>query len=370
MNVPMLDPQRGNAEILNELEAAVLKVIRSGKYILGEEVEKFEKTCAEYLGCSDTIAVSSGTDALLLSLMTLGIGPGDEVICPSFTFFATAGAVSRVGAVPVFVDIYPNCFTLDIDSVRNAITANTKAIIPVHLFGQSADMLPLIQLAEQYKLFIIEDACQAIGTEYMNKKVGTLGTTGCFSFFPSKNLGGFGDAGLVSTNDPVLAKELRSMRVHGGKQQYIHERVGGNFRIDALQAALLNVKLKYLPEAELARKRHAALYIAALDKCTNFTIPLLQRGKHVWNQFTLRVHNEQRDSLQFFLRNKGIASAIYYPLPLHKQTCFQDVVPQDCFFPETDRAAQEVLSVPIASEITDEELFYVIEALSEFDETP
>lgn len=225
MNIAMLNPQRSNASYQIELEQAALSVLRSGKYILGSEVEAFEKACAEFFECNETIAVSSGTDALILSLMTYGIGLGDEVICPSFTFFATAGAIFRVGAKPVFVDIFPDCFTCDTEAIHKAITSRTKAIIPVHLFGQSADMNAIQKIATAHNLLIIEDACQAIGTEVDEKKVGTIGDVGCFSFFPSKNLGGFGDSGLVTTNDKYIAQELRAMRVHGGKQQYVHERV-------------------------------------------------------------------------------------------------------------------------------------------------
>lgn len=368
MNVPMLDPQKSNAPYQDELERVALNVIRSGKYILGTEVETFEKTCAQYLSCEDTIAVSSGTDALILSLMALGIGPGDEVICPSFTFFATASSIVRVGAVPVFVDVYPGCFTINSSEIINAITDKTKAIIPVHLFGQSAEMEAILKIAKEHNLFIIEDACQAIGAEHI-RKAGTLGDTGCFSFFPSKNLGGFGDAGLVSTNNKDLAKELRSLRVHGSSKQYYHDKIGGNFRIDALQATLLNVKIKYLPEAEVKRIEHADLYFEHLQNVKTFMLPPKVRGHHTFNQFTIRVVDDRRDSLQVFLKDKGITSAIYYPLPLHQQKCFEHLVPRDLFLSETEKLSKEVLSLPIASELSNDQIMYVINSLLEFDKS-
>jgi dTDP-4-amino-4,6-dideoxygalactose transaminase len=370
MKVPILDPARCNAQFMGELEEAAIRVLRSGKYILGEEVEAFEKACAEYLGCKYAIAVSSGTDALVLSLMTLGIGPGDEVICPSFTFFATAGAISRVGAKPVFVDILPECFTCDPEDIRRKITDKTKAIIPVHLFGQSADMEVIVDIANEHKLHIIEDAAQAIGCEYggyfRGSLVGNVGL-GCFSFFPSKNLGGFGDGGLVTTNDDAVAQELKIMRVHGGKEVYKHSRIGGNFRLDALQCSLLNVKLKYLPDMESMRECNAEFYQDNLRKLRDYiVVPKVVRGYHVWNQFTIRVKNGRRDELKNYLQSKGVSTGVYYPLPLHKQVCFVDIVPEGLSLPETELASQEVLSLPIASELRTDEIMYVIDSIKEF----
>jgi dTDP-4-amino-4,6-dideoxygalactose transaminase len=368
MKVPILDPQKQNFPIKSELEQVVLKVLNSGQYILGQEVKDFEKKIADYLEVEEAIGVSSGTDALILSLMTLGIGPGDEVICPSFTFFATAGAIARVGARPVFVDIYRDCFTIDVSSIMRAITKKTKAIIPVHLFGQSADMTSILNLAKRFGLIIIEDAAQAIGSKCLGSYIGSFGATGCFSFFPSKNLGGFGDAGLITTQDKDLAKELRIMRVHGGREQYIHQQVGGNFRIDALQAALLSVKLDSLDEMGQLRFEHAVQYNYALSSCSLYELPYMRRGLHVYNQFTIRVLYGQRDKLREFLSKKGIGTGIYYPIPLHRQECFKDIVPYDLFLTETDLASQECLSLPISSELTKAQINYVIKALLEFNE--
>lgn len=363
MKVPLLDPRLNNESCIEELEAAASSVLRSGQYILGQRVEDFESQISTYLNVDHAIGVSSGTDALLLSLMALDIGPGDEVICPSFTFFATAGSIVRVGATPVFVDIQPDCFTCDPSSIESAITSKTKAIIPVHLFGQSADMTRISAIAKKYSLFVIEDAAQAIGCELNGIKVGRIGDIGCFSFFPSKNLGGFGDAGLVTTNDSNLASKLRTLRVHGGKDRYFHDAVGGNFRIDALQAALLSVKLPYLNNQELRRWENSCMYETLL-KNSGFILPKEVRGKHVYNQYTIKVP-KKRDELQKYLAKKGIASGIYYPLPLHKQKCFQHLVPGDIDLPVTDGIAKTCLSLPIASELTVEQLIYVSNTLQE-----
>lgn len=381
MKVPLLDPTRGNAPLLEELQAAAERVIKSGRYILGPEVEAFEEACAEYLGCKYAIGVSSGTDALLASLMAFGIGPGDEVICPSFTFFATAGSIARTGAIPVFTDINPWSFTMCAQDILYRITPRTKAIIPVHLFGQSADMDVIVRLANAYGFAIIEDAAQAIGCEYREKKVGTFGI-GCFSFFPSKNLGGFGDGGLITTDDSSLADELRSIRNHGAKAAYVHDTVGGNFRIDALQCALLNVKLPYTDKYADKRREHAQTYYDKLNGLTLYELPLPTFGKHVYNQYTIRVYNGQRDAVKDFLQSKGVMSAIYYPIPLHKQQCFlkQGLPlihmsnPDPKLFcgapdlPFTDAAAKEVLSIPVASELSTEEIEYVAQCLIEFSE--
>lgn len=365
MNVPILDTVRSHCEIQDEIEEAALRVLRGGQYILGQEVADFESAIAEYLGVSHAVGVSSGTDALILAMMALGIGPGDEVICPSFTFFATAGAVSRLGATPVFVDILPSCFTLDPAKVQAVITENTKAIIPVHLFGQSAAMTQLNNIASENDLYVIEDACQAIGCALDDVKVGGLGTAGCFSFFPSKNLGGYGDAGLVTTNDDNLATEIRSLRVHGG-QGYYHAKVGGNFRIDALQSALLAVKLQKLPNYEKRRQENADSYRANLDGVDGIQLPEVVRGTHVYNQFTIRVLDNKRDELRAYLQEQGVFSGIYYPLPLHQQECFADVVPEGTSLPITEQLCQECLSLPVAAEFHDGEIRYVAEKIVDF----
>lgn len=358
----MLNTVLGNQRWQTELETAALEVIRSGQYILGKEVTLFEEKCSNYIGALYSVGVSSGTDALLLCLMTLGIGPGDEVICPSFTFFATAGVISRVGAKPVFVDVLLDCFTMDPVKVKSAITDKTKAIIPVHLFGQCSNIEALRSAIGTRKITIIEDAAQAIGTSNGSTQVGTLGELGCFSFFPSKNLGGLGDSGLVTTNDKNLAEELRCMRVHGGKQRYYHDKVGGNFRIDTLQAAMLRVKLKYLTEEANKRKENAAYY---LDNVSNerIVLPKEVRGSHSWNQFTLRVLDGRRSELIDLLNKKEIGNAIYYPLPLHKQECFKHLgIAFD--MKVTDLLSEEVLSIPIAPELTKDQLQFVAETLS------
>jgi len=369
MKVPLLDPARGNAPIVEELEAAASRVIRGGKYILGVEVEEFEKACAALIGVKHAIFVSSGTDALIVSLMALGIGPGDAVGCPSFTFFATAGAVARLGAVPVFVDVLPDCLTMNPNELYDVsnVLDGMKAIIPVHLFGQCADMEALRSFSKATHVRIIEDACQAIGASWEPcSMAGATGDLGCFSFFPSKNLGGFGDGGLVTTQDDELASRVRSLRVHGSRETYFHDEVGGNFRGDALQAALLSVKLRYLPKYEAARKRHAFIYLAQVDNPL-ITMPPVVRGKHVWNQFTVRVADGRRDALKAFLANRGVASAIYYPLPLHEQKCF---IKQYGTWPQSELASRECLSIPVAAELWDEEIQYVAECLNEFRGSP
>jgi dTDP-4-amino-4,6-dideoxygalactose transaminase len=362
MMVPLLDPVRGNAPIAEELKAAASRVIRSGKYILGTEVEAFERACAALIGAKHAIFVSSGTDALIVSLMALGIGRGDKVAVPSFTFFATAGAVARVGATPIFVDILPDSFTMDPRGV-DAICGFFSAIIPVHLFGQCADMEAFQAFSRNTGIPVIEDACQAIGASWEPcSMAGATGDLGCFSFFPSKNLGGFGDGGLVTTQDDELADRVRSLRVHGAKEAYFHEEVGGNFRGDALQAALLAVKLRHLSEYEAARKRHAFIYLSQVENPL-ITLPKVVRGHHVWNQFTVRVADGKRDALKSFLADRGIASAIYYPLPLHEQECFGQ---KHLVLPHSEGASRQCLSLPVAAELWDEEIKYVAKYLNEF----
>lgn len=370
MNVPMLDPVKANAPYQQEIEDAALRVLRSGKFIMGKEVEDFEESCNKYLGSKHSIAVSSGTDALLLSLMALGVGPGDEVICPSFTFFATAGSIARLGATPVFADVQRWTFNITDDKIKELITNKTKAIIPVHLFGKSCWMDSIMELANQHNIPVIEDACQSIGATYKDKKVGTIGTTGCFSFFPSKNLGGFGDSGLVTTNDDELADKMRMLRVHGSKKTYEHLAVGANFRIDALQAAMLNVKLKYLKNQEDKRIYHGRYYNHILTSSLQlhkFECPIEEGlGRHVFNQYTLKVKRGMRDALQLYLKDRGIGSAVYYPKPLHQQECFKHLT-VGRVLTTTDMLAEEVLSIPVASELTEEQVMYVANTLCEWD---
>ncbi len=369
--VPLLDPVRGNAALDQQLMAACARVLHSGRYILGPEVETFEAACAAYLRVKHAIGVSSGTDALLMALMALDLEPGDEVICPSFTFFATAGSVWRSGAKPVFVDSLPDTFNLDPRDVERKLGPRTRAIIPVHLFGQAADLGPILELARSRGIAVIEDAAQAIGAEYHGQRVGGLGDSGCFSFFPSKNLGGFGDAGLLTSQDDALAQKLRMLRTHGGLKTYEHKVVGGNFRIDALQAALLAVKLPHLDQDTAARQAHAQHYrtrlvaagVASGDGGAPVVLPALKESRHVFNQFVIRVP-KRRDALRDHLGEKNIGCAVYYPLPLHQQPCFQAVA--GGALPVAEQLAREVLAVPIAAELTRDEIDFVCDAIISF----
>lgn len=371
MRVPILDPVKGNESIQKELEETALRVLRSGQFIMGDDVLQLEDRCAKFCGAKHAIAVSSGTDALLLALMAYDIGPGDEVICPAFTFFATAGSIARVGATPVFVDIQYDTFNIDPDCVEKAITENTKAIIPVHLFGQCADMSEINQIAKRHGLAVIEDACQAIGAFYypsnrIRKSAGNLGDIGCFSFFPSKNVGGFGDGGLVTTNNDELAEKMRALRVHGGTRQYYHDMIGANFRMDALQAALLDVKLRNYDRGR-KRKENAQLYIHGSLGSPLYVLPKVKENAvHVWNQYTIRVLDDKRDTAREYLGRHGIATGVYYPLPLHKQPCFQKFV-GELSLPIAEQTCNECLSLPIASELTDLQIDYVVTRLKLFE---
>ncbi len=391
--VPLLDVNAQNHPLESELQAAFTQVLQHGRFIMGPEMETFEAEIAAMVGVKHALSVSSGTDALVLALMALDIQTGDEVLCPAFTFFATAGAVSRLGAVPVFTDVCPICFNLDVNDARQKITAKTKVIIPVHLFGQCADMNALLALAKEHGLKVIEDAAQSIGAKYQGQGSGTMGDFGCYSFFPSKNLGGFGDGGMLVTNDDALAEYARVLRVHGGKPKYYHHYVGGNFRMDTLQCALLSVKVKRYAQYTADRQRNAAHYIKALSKLpgvvqadpahckcvsTQDTWLAAQNAKivlpvsypnntHIWNQFTLRVLDGQRDSLRDHLVAKKIGCDIYYPLTLDQQTCFANL-------PESSRSgcdvshrvAGEVLSIPIYGELSEAQRKEVIAASGEW----
>lgn len=369
MAVPLLDLNRQNLALHAGLTAAFDRVLRSGHFIQGPEVETLELECATFLGAKHAIAVSSGTDAILVALMGLGIGPGDEVICPSFTFFATAGCIARVGATPVFADIDPVTFNLDPADAARRITPRTRAIIPVHLFGQSADMDGIMEIARQHGLAVIEDAAQALGARFRGRACGTLGDAGTFSFFPSKNLGGFGDGGLVATNRDDLAERVRLLRTHGAKPKYYHKVVGGNFRLDALQCALLRVKLPHLPAYAAARQANAAFYhraLAGLADEGRIALPSVRpECDHIWNQFTLRVSGPgRRDALKQHLTTRGIGTEIYYPLPLHQQECFAGL--PTVKLPVAGRAACEALSLPIFPELSRVELSEVVAAVSAF----
>jgi dTDP-4-amino-4,6-dideoxygalactose transaminase len=367
----MLDVSRENALLRSEIDAAIAEVCDSGAFVHGPACAKLEAAVAKYCGTEHAVGCASGSDALLLSLMVLGIGPGDEVILPSFTFFATAGAVSRLGARPVFVDILPDSFNLDPADLIGKITTSTKAIIPVHLFGQCARMNELRQIAAAaHNIPIIEDACQAIGAEFASQRAGSLGTLGCLSFYPTKNLGGFGDGGMITTSDADLAAQLRVLRDHGQQPRYYHHLVGLNSRLDTLQAAVLGVKLPRLDDWAEARGQHAERYAAefanrGLGK--QIVAPVVDGNcRHVWNQYTVRVTRGHRDALQNYLAERKIGSAIYYPVPLHLQECFAPLGYRAGSLPVTERAAREVLSLPVYPELTADEQRIVIEAVDRF----
>jgi dTDP-4-amino-4,6-dideoxygalactose transaminase len=373
MKIPILDLKRQYQSIKSEIDSAIARVIESGQFILGPEVEAFEREVAQYLGVKHAIGVASGTDALWLALKAAGIGPGDRVIVPSFTFFATAGAVCNVGAIPVFADIDPRTFNLDPSSVQNLLESDTqlqdqaKAIIPVHLYGQPAEMDTLLKIARHYELIVIEDVAQAIGAQYKDRTVGTLGHLGCFSFFPTKNLGAYGDGGLVVTNDGALAERVRMLRVHGSKPKYYHHIVGTNSRLDALQAAILRVKLTHLDEWTSARQKLAARYDQALSQIEGLAVPYKAPDRtHIYHQYTIRVLGGRRDALQKHLKEHGIGTEIYYPLPLHLQPCFQHLGYREGQLPESERASREVLSLPMFPELTEKEQGYIIAAVRDF----
>jgi dTDP-4-amino-4,6-dideoxygalactose transaminase len=364
MPVPLLDLNRQNAALHTELVASFERVLRSGHFILGSEVEAFEKETAAFLGAKHAISISSGTDAILVALMALEIGAGDEVICPSFTFFATAGCIARVGATPVFADVHADTFNLDAADVARRITPRTKAIMPVHLFGQSADMEPLLVLARLHKLAVIEDAAQALGAKHHGRACGTLGEFGTYSFFPSKNLGGFGDGGLVATNRDDLAERVRLLRTHGSKPKYYHKVIGGNFRMDALQCALLRVKLRHLPAYCAARQKNAAWYSQKLAGLPGLSLPFAAPGNdHIWNQYTLRIPGAgRREAMRQHLTTAGVGSEIYYPLPLHRQECFAHL--RETTLPVSESLANEVLSIPIFPELAETAREEVVAALA------
>jgi dTDP-4-amino-4,6-dideoxygalactose transaminase len=366
MKVPLLDLRRQNLPMEAELLDAFRRVLTSGQFILGPEVEQFESEAAAVAGARFGIGISSGTDAILVALMALGIGPGDEVICPSFTFFATAGCIVRVGARPVFADSCPECFNIDPAGIEPLITPRTKAIIPVHLFGQAADMDPVLEIARRHGLAVVEDAAQAFGAVYRGRPVGSLGDFGTISFFPTKNLGALGDAGLVVTNDEPLAEKARLLRNHGASRRYFHSLVGGNFRLDAVQAALLRVKLPHLAEYTAQRQRHFAEYNRALAGHDGVVVPVTHPDRtHIANQYTLRVRGGRRDALRRFLQERGVASEIYYPVPLHAQECFRAFGPHPAL-PVAEALADEVVSLPVFPEMTPEERAAVLAALADF----
>ncbi len=377
MNVPLLDVNAQNGPLESALKEAFERVLKSGQYILGPEIDQFEQQVAKVLDVRHAISVSSGTDAILLALMALGIKAGDEVICPTFTFFATAGCIARTGATPVFVDSDPTSFNIDPKSIVAKITPRTKAILPVHLFGQPADLETILRIANEHNLHVIEDAAQAFGATYRGRPVGTFGAFGTFSFFPSKNLGGFGDSGLVSTNRDDLADLARLLRTHGSRPKYYHKFVGANFRMDPLQAALLGVKLAHNSTYNKKREANATYYTEHLSGISGVRFGTAE-GKiilpanssdsgHIWNQYTIRVlGNGRRDLLKTHLANLGIGTEIYYPVPLHQQECFAYLKQHSTGFPVANQLASEVLSIPIYPELSDAQKDHVISGIESF----
>lgn len=383
MNVPLLDLKAQYLTIKAEINAAIAEVMESQHFILGPKVQECETVIASYSGCSHAVGVSSGTDALLICLMAEGIGSGDEVITTPYTFFATAGAIARVGAKPVFVDIDPVTCNLDASQIEVKVTPRTRAIIPVHLYGQMADMDTIMRVAETHGLVVIEDAAQAIGAEFKGRRAGSVGHYGCFSFFPSKNLGAAGDAGLVVTNDLRRAEKLVQLRAHGAKVKYRHQFVGGNFRLDALQAAVISVKLRHLDNWTRARQENSARYerlflesgLKVLDSshcvtdafargAADIFVPKVTTDRHIFNQYVIRV--ARRDELKAALERKAVGTEVYYPVPLHLQECFDYLGHSPGSFPHSESMARETLALPIFPELRDEQARHVVRSVREY----
>lgn len=366
--VPLLDLQAQYEPIKNDVLKAITNVFESKQFIQGPKVVELEKMINDYCGTKHAIGVSSGTDGLIVSLMAMGIGHGDEVITSPFTFFATGGSIHRVGATPVFIDIDPETYNIDPSKIEEKITDKTKAIMPVHLFGQVADMKPILDIAKAHNLYVIEDAAQAIGAKQtidgVEKSAGAFGSVGCFSFFPSKNLGCCGDGGVVTTNDDELGEKIRLFRMHGAKEKYFHDYVGGNFRLDPIQAAVLCVKLPFLNDQHEGRRKNAAYYNENLK---DVITPTEKDGNYmIYNQYTIRT--KRRDELMEFLKDNNIGNAIYYPLPLHLQNCFSHLGYKEGDLPNAEAAGKEVVSIPIYSELTEAHLEYVVKKINSFNE--
>ena len=364
--IPLLDLTRQYQTLREPVQTAIMRVVESQRFILGPDVDRFEQRFAEYCGARHAIGCASGTDALELALMAAGIGPGDEVLTVPFTFFATAGAILSAGARPVFIDVEPASFNLDVQQLDRVLAEHPtiKAIIPVHLYGGCADMGLIVERAAARGIPVIEDAAQAVGAEYNHRRAGSIGTLGCFSFFPTKNLGGFGDGGMLTTNDDTLARNLRALRVHGSFERYIHQWPGMNSRLDALQAAVLNVKMDYLEGWNRARRRHADLYRELLSSVVTVPNTLPHQTNHVYNQFVIRA--PRRDQLRTWLTEHGVGTEVYYPLPVHLQPALASFGYQAGDFPVSERLAQEVLALPIFAELTEEEIAAVANLIREF----
>ena len=384
MIVPMLDLKAQYASMKEEIDRAISEVMEAQQFILGLWVEECEKAIAEYCRCAHAVGVSSGTDALLICLMAEGIGPGDEVITSPYTFFATAGVIARVGARPVFVDIDPATYNLDPALISSKITPKTRAIIPVHLFGQMAEMDAIGEVARKHDLIVIEDAAQAIGAEHNHHRAGSVGKYGCLSFFPSKNLGAAGDGGMVVTNDGTRAEKLMCLRAHGSKPKYHHKMIGGNFRLDTLQAAIVSAKFAHLDAWTTARQRNAERYLhlfeeaglhleddrqfaadsSAADDERQIALPIISTNRHIFNQYIIRV--PQRDRLRIYLNTQGVATEVYYPVPMHLQECFSYLGYSRGEFSESEKAAQHTLALPIYPELSEAQAHYVVHCIKEF----
>lgn len=379
MKVPLLDLKKQYQAVRDEIVSAAVEVFESQYFIGGPRVEEFEGLMADYCGCGYAVGVSSGSDALLISLMEAGIGHGDMVITTPYTFFATVGAVARVGAIPVFADIDKHTYNIDPVKIKELVKSldkdrlsKLKAILPVHLFGQCADMEPILNIAEEYGLIVIEDAAQAIGAEYRFsdgtiKRAGAMGDYGCFSFYPTKNLGAFGEGGMVTCNCEDTSNRLKTFRNHGDIKRYQHQYVGGNFRLDALQAAILTIKLKHLDDWSNGRIRNAGLYRELLESNSMLAkiLPENREVRHIYNQFVIDA-GEKRDSLMEYLREKGVGCEVYYPIPQHMQECFRDLGYGEGDFPASEDAAKKSLAIPVYAELTEDQIRYVVDILSDF----
>jgi dTDP-4-amino-4,6-dideoxygalactose transaminase len=375
MKVPLLDLKAQYQRIKEEVRSAIDEICESQYFILGPQVAQMEERIARYCRTPYAVGVSSGSDALIIALMAAGIGPGHRVLTTPYTFFATAGAIARVGAVPVFVDIDPGTYNLDPGQLAAALErmapgerATVKAVIPVHLYGQCADMDPILEIGRRYGLVIIEDAAQAIGAEYNGRRAGSMGDFGCFSFFPSKNLGAFGDGGLVTAATEAMDRQLRLLRMHGMEPKYYHQAIGGNFRLDALQAAIVSVKLAYLDDWTQARQNNAATYRRLFREAgltERIGLPVEKQNRHIYNQFVIRVP-ERRDALREYLATQEIGSEVYYPVPLDRQACFAYLGHRPGDFPESERAAAQTLALPIYPELHSDQLAFVVERIGAF----
>jgi dTDP-4-amino-4,6-dideoxygalactose transaminase len=369
MNVPLLDLQAQYASLRDDLMQAIERVMDSQRFVLGDEVRELENSIAQYCGAKHAIGCASGSDALLLALMALDLKPGDEVITIPFSFFATGAAIARLGARPVFVDVDPRSYNLDPSRVADAITPRTRAIIPVHLYGQCAPMDPLLDIGERRGIAIIEDAAQAIGATDNGRRAGSMGLIGCFSFYPTKNLGGAGDGGILTTNDDAIAARLRRLRAHGGATEYQHEEIGINSRLDELQAAVLRIKLHSLDEWSDERAQKAALYSQLLNDA-DLSFPLItpqvrQDGRHIFHQYVVRAPGN-RDALMDHLKSRGVGTKVYYPIPLHRQECFSYLGYKEGDFPEAESAARETFALPAYPELTEAQQHYVVDAIRSF----